>query len=132
MLNGKQERLAGKILIICLFLILYGIFCTIAQAADFVSANITAQNTFTDAITPTAKGRSGYLNISVSGTWVGTVTLQRRYGSSGTYFDVITWSANVETALQDREFQVQYRLGIKTGEFTSGTAVLRLGREVGH
>lgn len=118
-----------KLLLVCIFIL--GI-STCAEAANFVTANISAQNTFTGTLAPSAWGtRSGFLNISVSGSWSGTVTLQRRFGSSGTFYDVETWTANAEKALIDPERKVQYRLGIKTGDYSSGVATCRLGREEG-
>lgn len=119
-----------RLILICIFVLGIGTFVQ-AQVVDNQTASIVAQNTFTSALAPAAKGRSGFLNISISGTWVGTVTLQRRFTSSGTYFDVKTWTANTEKAIVDPESQVQYRIGIKTGEYTSGTADVRLSRETG-
>jgi len=70
-----------------------------------------------------------FLNISISGTWVGVVTLQRRFGSSDTARDVTdgNWTSNAEQALYDHEEGVDYRIGIKTGNYTSGTCNVRLG-----
>ena len=64
--------------------------------------------------------------VSVSGTFVATVTFQRR-------FDGVNWrdveSYTVETekdgiAAEGHEM----RLGIKNGDYTSGTAKCRLGK----
>jgi len=97
-----------------------------------VTAAITAENNFTDWISPLNAyyndiENSHFLNLSISGTWVGTVTLQRRFSSVDTERDVETFTLNSEEALFDHENVVEYRIGIKTGDFTSGTCNVRLG-----
>ena len=86
------------------------------------SANITAENTFTTAVR-----LEGYFNLSISGTWVATVTVQRSIDNS-TWVDVDTFTTNSEEVGFEPEF-MWYRVGVKTAEFTSGTVVVRLGRE---
>lgn len=103
---------------VCIFLLL----AMPAMAAESETANLTAQNTFTSSISP----RYGFLNISISGTWAGTVTLQRSFDSGSNWLDVDTWTSNIQTSLFDYTETVLYRLGIKTGEYTSGTAIVGL------
>lgn len=91
-----------------------------------VTASVAAQNTFTDTILPDFN--KGYLNVSISGTWVGTVTLQRAFDSGSSWLDVETFTSNDEGYLVDVEHGNSYRIGIKTGNYTSGTAVLRLSK----
>ena len=86
------------------------------------SASIAAQNTFTDAVR-----LEGYFNLSLSGTWVATVTAQRSIDNS-TWVDVDTFTANSEEVGFEPEL-MWYRVGVKTGAYTSGTVVIRLGRE---
>lgn len=86
------------------------------------TASIIAQNTFTDAVR-----LEGYFNISLSGTWVATVTVQRSIDNS-TWVDVKTYTLNAEEVGFEPEF-MWYRVGVKTGAYTSGTVVVRLGRE---
>ena len=102
-------------------LFLFPILCF----AGFVSKTVSSADEWTDPIAPLYGGKSGYVNVSISGTLAGTVTLQRRF-SGGSWMDVKTWLANTEKALQDFEPAVQYRIGIKTSEYTSGAAVVRL------
>jgi hypothetical protein len=90
--------------------------------ATIATASIAAQNTFTDAAR-----LEGYFNLSISGTWVATVTVQRSIDNS-TWVDVDTFIANTEVVGFEPEF-MWYRVGVKTGAFTSGTVVVRLGRE---
>jgi len=86
------------------------------------SASLTAQNTFTDSVK-----LEGYFNISISGTFAATVFVQRSIDNS-TWVDVNSFTAPFEGTGFDPEF-MWYRIGIKTGGFTSGTAVVRIGRE---
>ena len=88
-----------------------------------VTASIAAQNTFTSSVQ-----LLGEFNLSISGSWAGTVTLQRSFDGGTTWLDVATYSANVETAGDEPEKNVLYRAGIKTGEYTSGTAVIRISQ----
>jgi hypothetical protein len=85
--------------------------------------SITAENLFTDAAEIV-----GYFNVSISGTWTGTVTAQRSFDLGSTWFDVNTWTDNTEEYGFECERGVQYRLGCKTAEFGSGTMVLRLSQ----
>jgi hypothetical protein len=86
------------------------------------TASITAQNTFTDPV-----NLEGYFNISISGTFVATVFVQRSIDNS-TWVDVNSFTAPFEGTGFDPEF-MWYRVGVKTSGFTSGTAVVRIGRE---
>lgn len=88
-----------------------------------VTKNITAQNTFSDEITI-----QGYFNVSVTGIAGGTeVTVQRQTGVDGTAFtDVDSFTADIETYGYEPE-AVQYKIGVKTGDYGSGTCKVRLG-----
>lgn len=107
------------VLMICLF-------CTFEYAyAGSVTANISALNGETSTISPRTPSRSGYLSISLSGTWAGTMTVQRSFDSGVTWVDVISYTANTEKALREEEIGVLYKL--KMTLYTSGTAIARLG-----
>lgn len=123
-----------KLFIAVSFIILLS---TTAFGAASVTVSITAQNTWSNAISPVdlvaeARGlleswKAGKLNISISGTWVATVTLQRSFDGV-IWLDVTTWTANAEQSMNDPESGVTYRIGVATGNFTSGTVILRLSR----
>jgi len=85
--------------------------------------SITAENLFTDAAEIV-----GHFNISISGTWVGKVTVQRAFDGGSTWLDVATWTANTQEYGFEPERGVHYRAGIKTGEFVSGQADVRLSQ----
>ena len=88
-----------------------------------VTKSIAAQNTFSDEITI-----QGYFNVSVTGIAGGTeVTVQRQTGVDGTAFtDVDSFTADIETYGYEPE-AVQYKIGVKTGDYGSGTCKVRLG-----
>lgn len=88
-----------------------------------VTKSITAANTFSDSITI-----QGYFNVSISGlAGATTVTVQRKSGVDGTNWqDVDTFDEDKETYGYDPE-KMEYRIGIKTGEFGSGTCKVRIG-----
>lgn len=92
--------------------------------ASSATGSITAQNTFTTATT--FAGQS-YFCASVSGTWSATVTLQKSYDGS-TWLDQTSWTANTESIVFNAAASAQWRIGVKTGGFTSGTVVLRLAQ----
>jgi len=85
------------------------------------TADISAQNQFTDPVL--VDGYDFDVSIHNSSSFVGTITLQRSREKDGTYRDVETWTAVVE----DRGVSAGkfwYRLGCKTGDYTSGTISL--------
>ena len=89
-----------------------------------VTSSITAENQFTDSIK-----LSGPFDLSISGTFVATITVQRSYDNS-TWRDVDTFTSPSE----EYGFQPEiawYRAGVKTGNFTSGTAVLLIAGNSG-
>ena len=94
---------------------------------------VTAQNEFTDHIQIMDNER-GYLNVSISGIAGGSiVTLQRAFDSendtaTATWKGVKTYTVDTEEIIEDYEKASAYRLGVKTGEFGSGTTLLRLSQ----
>jgi hypothetical protein len=89
------------------------------MASEAVTASITAENTFSDPLQLV-----GPFNISISGTFAATVTVQRSTDNS-TWRDVNTFTSPFEGTGNEPEV-MYYRAGVKTGDFTSGTAVLRV------
>lgn len=87
-----------------------------------VTASLSAQNTFTDSI-----DLVGHFNLSISGTFVATVTVQRSFDNTN-WFDVDTFTGPIETYGFDPS-QCYYRAGIKTGAYTSGTVLVSLIEE---
>ena len=93
------------------------------MAVATVTAAISAQNTFTDSISL----GPGEFNLSVWGTFVGTVTVQRSFDAGVTWLDVQTFTTPSEEVGRDATGAL-YRVGVKAGEYTSGTANVRLSQ----
>jgi hypothetical protein len=87
-----------------------------------VADNITSDNSGTDWI---STGKRNF-NISISGTFAATVTLQRRFGQSDTAKDVNDFTSPIEKIAENVESNVQYRLFVKSGNYTSGAITARL------
>lgn len=86
------------------------------------SQTVTAENSFTTPVQII-----GWFNLSISGTFVATVSVQRSIDKS-TWMDVDSFTAATEQVGMEPEI-IWYRVGVKTGGFTSGSAVIRLGQE---
>lgn len=111
-------------------LILFLFFAVPTFASNNVTATVAssppAAGTWTSAISAGYNNPANFLNISVYGaTWVGTVYIQRRF-QGGTWYDVTSFTTNTQKALIDRESGVTYRIGIKNGDYTSGSVAVRL------
>lgn len=91
--------------------------------SGLVEADISAQNTFTDGLYTV-----GDFNLSISGTFTATVTVQRSFDQGSTWRDVETFTAPTEKYGSDPGPSVIYRAGVKTGDYTSGTVSIRIGR----
>lgn len=94
-----------------------------------VTASVTAQDTFTDPVRVSGVGGQRTLAILVSGTFSATVTLQYSIGEPGTWIDTTTtYTAGISTSFTDELDNqiIYYRIGVKSGAYTSGTANLTL------
>lgn len=92
------------------------------MAVKKVTKSIDAENVFSQSAKVV-----GYFNLSLSGTWVATVTVQRSFDNS-TWLDVSNFTSNTEEYGLEPEHDVYYRFGVKTGNYTSGTVVGRLSQ----
>ena len=110
-----------------------GTLFRIRSVGQRVTASIAAQNTFSNTIEITGVGESRRFAITITGTWVATVTLQRSIGTTGNWVDVTSYTTNQSTTYADQldNQNVFYRIGIKTGGYTSGTAVCTLDYPLG-
>lgn len=110
-----------------------GCIFKIRSVGQRVTANIAAQNTFTSSIEVTGTGESRRFALTITGTWVATVVLQRSIGVTGNWVDVTSYTSNQATTYNDSldNQLVFYRIGIKTGGYTSGTAVCTLDYPLG-
>lgn len=91
--------------------------------ANITTASIDAEDTYTDAVVMDYEG----LDVSVSGTFVAVVTIQRSFDNGQTWLDIETITAPMER--HGRACTgAWYRAGVKSGEYVSGTAVVVVGR----
>ena len=101
----------------------------VTSSGQRVTASVTAENVFTSAILVTGTGTQRPFTVIRSGTWVATVTLQRSLESAdGPWVDVTTYTTNGTVSFDDglSNQDAHYRIGVKTGGFTSGTVELEL------
>jgi hypothetical protein len=88
------------------------------------SKDISAENSYTNTMWVDSNES---VIISLTGTWAATVTLQRSYDEGLTWLDYYQYTSNISTLVIEVEDDVLYRLGIKTGDYTSGTVVAIIG-----
>jgi hypothetical protein len=88
-----------------------------------LEVSISAENQYSEKV-----HLGGKFNLSLSGTWVGNVTVQRSFDDGGTWLDAAEFAANGEYIGQEIEPDVVYRIGVKTGDYTSGTIIGRLSQ----
>lgn len=93
-----------------------------------VTANLTAEDTFTSHIRVAGVEGTRQFAITISGTFVATLTLQQSIGEPGNWIDVTTYTVATSITHDDGLDNqiIYYRLGIKAGDYTSGTAVAAL------
>lgn len=109
-----------------------------APPHDSRTATVDADNnTFTGLISPTHKGKGGELNVSIyaASSWSATVSLQRTFDDGTTYITVkeytyadATAAHDIAERIVDYEPDSRYRMGVATGDYTSGTIYLRLSK----
>ena len=100
-----------------------GCLFKIRSEGQRATASIAANNTFTSAIEVTGVGEERRFAITITGTWVATVALQRSIGVTGNWVTVTSYTSNQAVTYADGldNQTVFYRLG--TTAYTSGTAV---------
>lgn len=110
-----------------------GALYSITQQGQFVSASISSDNTFTDPIEVVGVDEQRRYAFVIDGVWMGTVTLQRSVGVVGNWIDVNAYTSNTTGSDKDGldNQTVYYRLGIKTGDYASGTALVSLTYNLG-
>lgn len=90
--------------------------------AKSVSKSCGAEDTWSDSI---MIEEGDVFVVSTAGTWSATVTLQR--SSDNTNFaDFATYTTNNSISYSEIQEQNYYRIGIDTGDYTSGTAECKI------
>lgn len=83
---------------------------------------LSAENTFTDSVISTVSAANDRdIAISITGTFIARVTVQRSLDGGTTWGDLpVSFNAPREYNVTPNR-TVLYRVGIKTGDYTSGT-----------
>lgn len=100
----------------------------ISSVGQKVVATFTGANQFTDPIRVTGVTSSRIFTRAIAGTFNATVRLQRSVGAVGAWEDIEAYTVPTSGSYDD-ELDNQiifYRLGIKSGEYTSGTVVVQM------
>lgn len=106
----------------------------LAHTGQKVLQSLAQEDTFTDAIRVTGINADRNFTITITGTWTGTLSLQRSYDDAKTGFITVkTYAVNATESYDDDSDNTiyYYRIGFKAGDFTSGTATISLEYEGG-
>lgn len=103
-----------------------GTLYKLIQEGQLEEVTLTAQNQFSDPIRVTGVDATRQFAVIITGTWTGTVTLQYSVAAPGDWVDATSgsYTANVSIAYDDTldNQVIYYRIGMKTGDYGSGTA----------
>lgn len=112
-----------------------GALWRLTHSGQAASATLSGADQYTSPIRVTGLAVSRQFVIGISGTFSGTITLQRAYGEPSGWEDatddlgaVQSWTAPVVTSYGealDNQI-IYYRLGFKSGAYVSGSAVATL------
>lgn len=93
------------------------------------SGTLAASDTYTSTIRVSGVDAGRVFAYSITGTWTGTLTVQRSFDSETTGFtDVTTHTGNITTSYDDTldNAIVWYRIGFKPAAYGSGSAAITL------
>lgn len=112
---------------------LVGALVRLTSQGQLVSGSFSAELSFTDEIRITGVGSERNISVVRSGTWAGTISLQRSIGAPGSWVTVGTYTGNGTVNYNDglSNSIVFYRIGFEAGNYTSGTATVSLEAQSG-
>lgn len=100
------------------------------HSGQTISTALAASDTYCAPIRVTGVGTTRTFSLGISGTWSGTITLQRSFDGADTgYTDYSTYTASFATTTFNDGLSnsiVWYRFGFKAAAYTSGTATVSL------
>lgn len=112
-----------------------GALFRLTSVGQTVADSFTSANDFSTHIRVIGVGETRRFSIVITGTFVANITLQRSFDEGASWGDVgaaYTVPTNATPAADGLDNQiVWYRIGIKTGDYTSGTAVCTLVYQAG-
>lgn len=106
----------------------------IDSVGQVVTKAISSEDDFTDVIRVTGSGEARRFSVFIEGTFSATVTLQFAFDAGGPWNDQGSdWTTPVSTTILDQQdgLIIFYRLGVKTGDYTSGTVTCTLSFQGG-
>lgn len=100
----------------------------IQSSGQTVTESINADNTFSDPIRVAGVEGQRAFGITIAGTFTATVTLQYSVAEPGSWVDVTTYTTPQSISYNDDLDNqiIYYRIGVKSGGFTSGPVVVTL------
>lgn len=107
----------------------FGSLFRIASQGQVVTKSISGADDFTDPIRVIGNEAARVFSVIISGTFTATVTLQFAFASGGPWNDISpNWAAPTSESYDDGQDDqiIYYRLGVKAGDYGSGTVVASL------
>lgn len=100
----------------------------IQSTGQTVTAEITAEDTFSNPIRVAGVEGQRAFGVSITGTFSATLTLQYSVSEPGSWVDVKTYTTATSESYNDGLDNqiIYYRIGVKAGAFTSGTVNVTL------
>lgn len=105
-----------------------GALFKLTSSGQIATTPITGGNQFTNPIEVTGVGGQRAFSILITGSFVGTFTLQYSVSAPGNWVDAKTYTTAQAISYNDQlDNQIlYYRVGIKSGDYTSGSATATL------
>ncbi len=105
-----------------------GALFRLTSQGQLVTLDAGGENQWSDPVRVSGVLTDRSFTVTISGTWAGTVSLQRSFGSPGAWITTKTYTANTTEVISDGldNSIVYYRIGIGSGDYTSGTAEFRM------
>jgi hypothetical protein len=105
-----------------------GALFRIASTGQQVTASLGGEDQWSNPIRVVGVDAQRRFQYAITGTWTGTVTVQYSVGAPGSWVDKDDWTANTSGTIDDALDNeiIYYRIGIKAGDYGSGTANVAL------
>lgn len=106
---------------------------SVNSVGQAVTKSLGAADVYSDPIRVTGIDNARVFGITITGTWLATITLQQATDSAGPWTGITTYTTNQSTTYDDGlDNQIlYYRIGIKPAAYTSGTATAQLAYSAG-
>lgn len=103
-----------------------GALFAISSVGQTVSETLSGEDQYTESIRNSGTDNSRIFSINITGTWAGTLTLQRSVDEEGSWEDVESYTTTTSKDYDDGlDNQIcYYRIGFKPSAYTSGSAVI--------